>query len=224
VIDEAHYAYRVRDGLRKQVLVPLRRALELPEIYMSANQWNLLRYDRITSKAMKTYKRLFYKHDEHRFSQHLFLTVNSPKKMPKTTNKELLPYEILRSFFHHRTSHEAAEAAELQWKRMIDAYCSKGKFVNCISVVHTSVFCMGSGTYTEKFCIAFTLLTSELCAIPWRGKMLTHSKKPEFVNIEGDDLGSRVSSLRYQAMGESLELIQLLDKILETAKDLKLAK
>ncbi|XP_062160588.1 uncharacterized protein LOC133867840 [Alnus glutinosa] len=218
-IDEAHYAYRVRDRLRKQVLVPLRRALELPEIYMSANQWNLLRYDRITSKAMKTYKRLFYKHDEHRFSQHLFLNVNSPKKMPKTTNKELLPYEILRSFFHHRTIH-----AELQWKRMIDTYCSKGKFVNCVSVVHTSVFCMGSSTYTKKFCIAFTLMTSELCASPWRGKMLTHSKKPEFVNIEGDDLGSRISSLRYQAMGESLELIQLLDKILETAKDLKLAK
>ncbi|KAK7854207.1 hypothetical protein CFP56_032825 [Quercus suber] len=30
-VEEAHYAYRVRDRLRKQVLVPLRKVLELPE-------------------------------------------------------------------------------------------------------------------------------------------------------------------------------------------------
>ncbi|KAL8477562.1 hypothetical protein ACS0TY_029743 [Phlomoides rotata] len=33
-IEEAHYAYRVRDRLRKEVLVPLRRALQLPEEYL----------------------------------------------------------------------------------------------------------------------------------------------------------------------------------------------
>ncbi|GFQ03060.1 uncharacterized protein l728 [Phtheirospermum japonicum] len=33
-VEEAHYAYRVRDRLRKQVLVPLRKTLELPEVYM----------------------------------------------------------------------------------------------------------------------------------------------------------------------------------------------
>jgi hypothetical protein len=38
-IDESHYVYRVRDRLRKEYLVPLRKALELPEIYMSANKW-----------------------------------------------------------------------------------------------------------------------------------------------------------------------------------------
>jgi hypothetical protein len=40
-LDESHYAYRVRNRLRKEVLVPLRRALELPEIYMSARQVEL---------------------------------------------------------------------------------------------------------------------------------------------------------------------------------------
>ncbi|KAK7346571.1 hypothetical protein VNO80_21093 [Phaseolus coccineus] len=31
-VEEAHYTYRVRDRLRKEVLVPLRKALELPEV------------------------------------------------------------------------------------------------------------------------------------------------------------------------------------------------
>jgi hypothetical protein len=69
-LDESHYIYRVRNRLRKEVLVPLRRALELPEIYMSAEQWNLVRYDRIASNAMRTYKGLFYKHDRDGFLQH----------------------------------------------------------------------------------------------------------------------------------------------------------
>jgi hypothetical protein len=46
----------------------------------------------------------------------------------------------------------------------------------------------------------------------------------EFVNIEGDDLGSRISFLRCLPMCDYPELIRLLDKILETAKDLKLSK
>jgi hypothetical protein len=60
---------------------------------MSANQWNLLPYDRIMYNAMKTYKRLFYKHDHDRFSQHL-QNVQCPE-MPKTTPIKLHPHEIL---------------------------------------------------------------------------------------------------------------------------------
>lgn len=39
-IEEGQYAYRVRDRLRKEVLVPLHKVLQLPEVYMSAKQWN----------------------------------------------------------------------------------------------------------------------------------------------------------------------------------------
>jgi hypothetical protein len=216
-LDEFQYAYRVRNRLQEEVLVPLRRALELPEICMSARRWNLVRYDQITANAMRTYKRLFYKHDRDGFLQHC-QNVQFPK-MPKMTSKELFPHEILRLLgcdsFH--------EVADLQWKRMIDTYLSKGKFVNCISVVDASLFRRGVDC-TERFCLAFALMTSELCASPWRGKVLTYSINPEFVNIEGDDLGSRISFLRFLPTGKCPKLVQLLDKILEIAKDLKLSK
>jgi hypothetical protein len=111
------------------------------------------------------------------------------------------------------------EVAELQWKRMIDTYSSKGKFVNCISIIDASLV-HGGYECTERFCLAFALMTSELCASPWRGKVLTYStiNNHEFVNIEGDDLGSRISFLRCLPMCDYPELIRLLDKILETAK------
>ncbi|KAK9927672.1 hypothetical protein M0R45_024844 [Rubus argutus] len=68
---EEHYAYRVRDRLRKEVLVPLRKALELPEVYMGAQKWSSVPYNRVASVAMKLYKETFFKHDIVRFSKYL---------------------------------------------------------------------------------------------------------------------------------------------------------
>lgn len=77
--EDSHYAYRVRDRLRKEVLVPLRRALTLPEVYMSCNKWNLLPYNQVASTAMKTHKKLFLKHDRDRFLQHIQIGKHSGK-------------------------------------------------------------------------------------------------------------------------------------------------
>lgn len=66
-IEDAHYAYRVRDRLRKEVFVPLRKALELPEVYIGRNGSGSIPYNRVASVAMKLYKDKFLKHDEERF-------------------------------------------------------------------------------------------------------------------------------------------------------------
>ncbi|KAE8023753.1 hypothetical protein FH972_009421 [Carpinus fangiana] len=215
-VDESHYVYRVRDRLRKEYLVPLRRALKLPEIYMCANKWDKLQYDRITPTAMETYKRLFYKHDRERFLQ--YLQKVECRTMSKTITKELFPYEILNLF-----GYVSVDEVELQWKKMINAYSEKGKFLNCISVADVNLF---RSTYDcrARFSLAFILMTSELCASPWKGKVLTYSINPEFVNIEGDDLGSKINFLRSLPVCEHPKSVQLVDKILETAKDLKLSK
>ena len=48
-IEEAHYAYKVRDRLKKQCLVPLHQALEIPELYLSSKRCNSLPYNRVPS-------------------------------------------------------------------------------------------------------------------------------------------------------------------------------
>ncbi|KAL5100053.1 hypothetical protein RYX36_004380 [Vicia faba] len=70
-VEDAHYTYRVRDRLRKDVLVPLRKVLELPEVFIGANQWGLIPYNRVASVAMKFYKEKFLKHDKERFEKYL---------------------------------------------------------------------------------------------------------------------------------------------------------
>ncbi|KAJ4957555.1 hypothetical protein NE237_024666 [Protea cynaroides] len=76
-IEEAYYAYQTRDRLRKEYLVPLRKALELPEVYMCANLWNTLPYNCVASVALKTCKEQFQKHDKERFEEYLS-SVQSP--------------------------------------------------------------------------------------------------------------------------------------------------
>ncbi|KAJ0094806.1 hypothetical protein Patl1_17010 [Pistacia atlantica] len=93
-IEEAHYVYRVRDRLRKQVLVPLRKVLELPEVYIGANRWDLIPYNRVASVAMKFYKEKFLKHDQEQFSKYLE-EVQSGKA--KIAAGALLPHEIIAS-------------------------------------------------------------------------------------------------------------------------------
>jgi hypothetical protein len=65
-LSEEHYAYSVLHRLRREVLVPLRKVLELPEVYISAQRWSQLPYARVASVAMRRYKSLFKKHDDRR--------------------------------------------------------------------------------------------------------------------------------------------------------------
>ncbi|KAK2408304.1 hypothetical protein QL285_043825 [Trifolium repens] len=95
-VEEAHYAYRVRDRLRKDVLVPLRKVLELPEVFIGANQWNLIPYNRVASVAMNLYKEKFLKHDKERFEKYL-KDVKAGKT--KIAAGALLPHEIIWSFW-----------------------------------------------------------------------------------------------------------------------------
>ncbi len=57
----------VLEFYQKQVCAPLRKFLKIPEVYMSANEWNQIDYNRVASKCMQKNKTAFIKHDMQRF-------------------------------------------------------------------------------------------------------------------------------------------------------------
>ncbi|KAF7151909.1 hypothetical protein RHSIM_Rhsim02G0036300 [Rhododendron simsii] len=130
-IEEAHYAYKVRNRLRREVLVPLHKALEQPEVYICASKRKYLPYKRVPSVAMKVYKKLFYMHDKERFEEYL-----EKVKSGKSTIAAgaLLPHEIIKSL----DDETGPEVAELQWKRMVDDMAKKGKLTNCMAICDVS--------------------------------------------------------------------------------------
>lgn len=210
-IEEAHYAYRIRDRLRKQVLVPLHKALELPELSMSAKEWNLLKYNRVASVAMKNYKKLFEEHDSERFTKFLE-DVKSGKA--KIAAGALLPHEIINQLEDDSGSVVGAEVAELQWARMVDDLAKKGKLKNSLAVCDVSGSM--SGTPMEV-CVALGLLVSELNEEPWKGKVITFSENPQLHVVTGSSLREKTEFVRQMDWGMNTDFQKVFDRILEVA-------
>ncbi|OIT32557.1 PREDICTED: uncharacterized protein LOC109207172 [Nicotiana attenuata] len=213
-VEEGHYAYRVRDRLRKDVLVPLHKALELPEVYMSAKKWNSLPYNRVASVAMKNYKELFLKHDKERFDKYLE-DVKSGKA--KIAAGALLPHEIIGAL----SDGDGGEVAELQWKRMVDDLCKKGKLSNCIAVCDVSGSMSG---IPMEVSVALGVLVSEVSEEPWKGKLITFSADPEMQKVEGDTLKEKTEFVRCMDWGMNTNFQKVFDRILEVAVEGKLSE
>ncbi|KAL3152371.1 hypothetical protein ABBQ32_001429 [Trebouxia sp. C0010 RCD-2024] len=87
------YVASAKQLYHKQVLVPLRACLDIPEVYMSANAWDQVKYTRVASVCMKNNKKSFEKHDEKRFEEYL-TEVRAGKK--KIASGALKPHELVR--------------------------------------------------------------------------------------------------------------------------------
>ncbi|KAB2632324.1 hypothetical protein D8674_028571 [Pyrus ussuriensis x Pyrus communis] len=83
----------------------------------------------------------------------------------------LLPHEII-SYANHWNF---AQAAELQWKTMVEHFFSKqGNLNNCLAVCETAL--VYNCRHTIDTVVAWTLLLSELNEEPWKGKTINFSK------------------------------------------------
>ncbi|XXG39687.1 hypothetical protein AAC387_Pa01g0583 [Persea americana] len=178
-IEEAHYSYRVRDRLRKEILVPLRKSLKLPELYMSSNRWRELPYERVPSLAMNTYKKLFEKHDRYRFREFVDAV---RRRREILTCRSLLPHEII-SFHVEDAYHDpdTDKVREWQWKRMVEDLSKKGKLRNMLSICYPCTDEKG-----QRVSVALGLLTSELSEEPWRGNVISFSHDPQLHRIQGE--------------------------------------
>ncbi|KAL4185494.1 hypothetical protein AMTRI_Chr10g6230 [Amborella trichopoda] len=180
LLEERHYAYRIRDRLRKEFLVPLRKALELPEIY------------EVASVAMKTYKKLFEKHDAERFERFLGEVRRGETKIAAGA---LLPHQILAS--------GEDQVAELQWRRMVEHMKKQGKLSNCLAVCDVSGSMEGR---PMEVCVALGLLVSVLSEEPWKG------------TIEGETIFERRKFVERMDWGSNTDFQKVFDLLLEVAE------
>ncbi|KAJ4901769.1 Uncharacterized protein Rs2_15720 [Raphanus sativus] len=207
-VEETHYAYRIRDRLRKQVLVPLRKALALPEVSMSAREWNHLKYNRVASVAMTNYKTLFEKHDGERFREFLEDVKSGKQKMAAGA---LLPHQIISQLGDDEVG---SEVAELQWARMVEDVAKKGKMKNSLAVCDVSGSMAG---VPMEVCIALGLLVSELNEEPWKGKVITFSENPQLHLVTGSSLREKTEFVRQMDWGMNTDFQKVFDRILEVA-------
>ncbi|KAM0844768.1 hypothetical protein ACQ4PT_056829 [Festuca glaucescens] len=205
-LPDEHYAYRARELLRKEAYVPLRHALNLPEIFISARAWGKVVYTRVASVAMKTYKDLFIEHDQDRFNSYL-ADVKTGKA--KIAAGALLPHQILESALE-----DDDEVGNLQWKRMVDDLLALGKLNNCLAVCDVSGSMRG---IPMDVCVALGLLLSELCDEPWRHRIITFSEWPQLHHIEGSTLSEKAEFIRDMHWDMNTDFQAVFDQLLQVA-------
>ncbi|PWA43913.1 hypothetical protein CTI12_AA531340 [Artemisia annua] len=214
-LDEFSYIVRIKNKLRKEALVPLRNALMLPEVYMSAKEWSSITYERVASIAMKNYTDIFLHRDNERFHSYLEKVKLGDAKISAGA---LLPHEIISSF---QRGSGGGMVAELQWKRMVDDLLKEGKLTNCIEVCDVSGSMHGT---PMQVCVALGLLVSELSEEPWKGHVITFSESPELHLVEGPDLKSKTEFIENMNWDMNTNFQKVFDKMLEVAVSNKLSE
>ncbi|KAF7098448.1 hypothetical protein CFC21_100190 [Triticum aestivum] len=204
-LPDAHYTYRVRERLRKEAYVPLRHALKLPEIFISAGEWAKVVYTRVSSVAMKNYKDHFVYYDQARFARYL-ADVEAGKV--KIAAGALLPHEILTSAYFD------PEVANLQWRRTVDDLLALGKLNNCLAVCDVSGSMSG---HPMDVCVSLGLLLSELCDELWRHRVITFSAAPQLHHVVGDTLWEKAQFIQRMEWGFNTDFQAVFDQLLHVA-------
>ncbi|KAB9415855.1 hypothetical protein FH972_027034 [Carpinus fangiana] len=220
-ISEKHYSYRVRDRLRKEVIAPLRRALNSPEFYTSLSKRSLHAYippAKVTTELLK--ETVLTRNRDTQVNGGLisrnkerYTNYNNRVRKYAIMNipiEELLPHKILFCFYHE----VCGELANLQWKKMIEHLTMKGKFKSCLASCDVSPNMNG---FCSTVSVALGLLISDLSEGPWRGKIMTFSHDPQLQKIEGDDLQSRTDFMERMDWGLKIDLQKVFFRILEAA-------
>uniref|UniRef100_A0ACD5XDV9 Uncharacterized protein n=1 Tax=Avena sativa TaxID=4498 RepID=A0ACD5XDV9_AVESA len=212
---DEHYAYRVRDRLRREVLVPMRKVLELPEVYMSAHKWDELPYARVPSLAMRQYKEAFQKHDKSGVVGFFDEVRAGLANIPADA---VLPHEIVAAAL--KGEHD--ESAELQWRHMVSNLASEGRLTNCIAMGALS---SSAEKPPAAAAIALGLLVSELSQEPWKGRVITFDTATHQLHkVRGASLLEKLRPLAAVRAQKGANLQAVFNKILNVAVAGKLDK
>ncbi|KAL6270566.1 hypothetical protein ACE6H2_027477 [Prunus campanulata] len=230
-LEEAHYAYRVRDRLRKQVLVPLRKVLESSSSsrkirYVPTVPW-LLSQNPKALAGLRRYRRILS--NEREYESKLYLMENGGKNGSKSQFKLYinvveffrvsigdgleLPHQIVFPFLYMNKEHN--ERSELEWQTLVQDFSNKGKLRNCLAVcdIQESM----RETCEDMVCIGMGLLISELSENPWNGMVFPFSLSPKLCKIEGENLQSKCNFMREIECSVKLDFLAVYNQILDTA-------
>ncbi|XP_008236467.1 PREDICTED: uncharacterized protein LOC103335235 [Prunus mume] len=224
-VEEAHYSYRVRDRLRKQVLSPLRKALECSTAAKQNNKSSSSFKNRKALIALEIYRKIIGcgvggGYDESKLSFDICMKLVDMLLRKKTIfnmcfgDQLNLPHQVVASLEKECGGCDD-EIAELQWRRLVHELQNTGKLRNCIAVCDLPE--SKRGTLKEMVCISMGLLVSELSEKPWQGSVFSFSDFPRLHKIEGDNLKSKCEFMRQIECAEQVDFSKIFNQVLQIA-------
>ncbi|CAG7816231.1 unnamed protein product [Allacma fusca] len=194
--------YLARKNYHKEFCVPLRKFHQVPEVAMSAGEWDKVNYKRVSSKCMQRNSKFFSAHDNERFTKFL------EKPDSKVAGAALKPIEILNRAMNYSEEDSDTDriVIEKQWESLVEDIKGKGGGLlkNAISVCDVSGSMAGQPMLAA---MGLTLITMSMSENPWSDICVTFHEEPILFNIkETLTLSEKVSALQSMPWGGSTDI------------------
>ena len=168
----------------RKTLSSLRKHLNIVEVKMSANKWDKIEYEKVTSGANLRYNTAFYRHDQERRREYL---ESLKKGETKINAKTLFLYEIVYKYndscIWDRSTKALDETLEALWK----AQEPPKEFANTLVVRDGSgsMLCpIGNSNVTAiDVADALTIYLSEYNSEEFKNKFITFSHDAKLVDL-----------------------------------------
>lgn len=207
-------ALGMSDKTYRKTLSELRKALQIVERKMSANQWTEINYEQVPSNAMKMYREAFKKHDPAFMTEYIKEVEIGTKEIKAGT---LFPYDILMAggLDENRKNHFTIKndpVLEVQWKALPNYIQGEHNILVMADTSGSMTMYNGQPIATS---IGLSLYFAERNKGVFKDLMLTFSSTPQFVDVSGETLKQKIS--RIPAIVDNTNLESAFNLILTTA-------
>jgi Mg-chelatase subunit ChlD len=196
--------------LRKTIISPLRKYIDVLERKMCAKEWDKVDYEKVPSVAMLKHGKpdhAFQRNDPVRFEEYKNRLVLGTAKI---NARAVFPHEILKQYLE---ANNADTIVESQWNEMVKKMSEIGCLDNVLVLSDVSGSMDGMPmliSYTMGLLIS-SLNTSEL----FKNQVLTFEESPQLVDVGGDSLFERLEKIRDAPWGGSTNICAAFQMLLE---------
>ena len=192
----------------KRILRKLRKHINIVESYMSAGEWDKIKYSAVPGRAMMIYRDAFRRHDEERYNVFTTKAVNGEEKINSST---LFPYDIVEKVLYRNQYDETLEA---QW-RQLPNYVEEGTNAIVMADVSGSMTCSGGRPMASS--IALALYFAERNVGAYHNLFMTFSYSPDIFTVKGETLEQKVNFLKKADWGMNTNLEEAFNLVLDVA-------
>lgn len=192
----------------RKSLTALRGALKVTETFMSKNEWALIEYANVPSKAMNNYHGAFMKQDKERFDAFLTKVEKGEVEVKAST---LYPYDLVEKYMGW--SRDLDRTIEAQWKALPNYVEGENNFLVMADV---------SGSMSGRpmaTSVGLAIYFAERNHGPYKNKFMTFSEQPTFIELKGKTLKDNVMQTMNANWDMNTNIEAAFDLILKVAVD-----
>lgn len=210
----------------RECLRDLRQHLNLVETQLVQKDY-AIDYTKLPGRALARYSKAFMRHDKDGYTAYLDALKDARSKASEKLSQQtklLYPYEIVRKI-HRYATQEEIDFAEAAWASQLE---NKPALNGNVLAVYDGSGSMrdnirGSSATCKEVAMSLALHTAERLTGPFKGKVITFSRAPHFIEL--DSVGSRLRD-RLELLGdynaaENTNLEALFDLVLEASRGAK---